>query len=171
MAKRKNIHLMVSQILKILISMKTKLVLSGKVLNTLCIWNMMHTVTRLKLKCNHIRKMRRQRKKLWRHTHTKKNGLHNLLKEMKIDGTLSSVCPNCYKATWIWKFVQCRFKASKLNAGHDGHLDKIYIILVDLLDLKAGFPLANFFIWSNFFHLKTIKSRTGSYFFCFKKSC
>ena len=33
------------------------------------------------------------------HTHTHKNGLHNLLKEMKIDGTLSSVYPNCYKAT------------------------------------------------------------------------
>ena len=155
MAKRKSIHLMVSQILKILISMKTKLVLSDKVLNTLCIWNMMHTVTRLTLKCNHIRKMRTKRKKLWRHTYT------------KIDGTLSSVYPNCYKATCIWKFVQCRLL---LNAGGGGYLDKIYIILVDIIDLKAGFPLAIFFIRSNFFHLKTIKSRTGSYFFCFEKS-
>ena len=40
-------------------------------------------------------------------------------------------------------------------------MDKIYKILVDILALKAGFSLANFFIQSNFFHLKTIKSRIG----------
>ena len=43
-------------------------------------------------------------------------------------------------------------------------------ILVDILDLKAGFPLANFFIRSDFFCSKTIKSRIGSYFFYFEKS-
>ena len=35
---------------------------------------------------------------------------------------------------------------SKLNAGCCGYLDKIYKILVDILDLKAGFPLAYFLI-------------------------
>ena len=49
-------------------------------------------------------------------------------------------------------------------------MDKIYKILVDILDLKAGFPLANFFIRSHFFRSKTIKSRIGSYFFHFDKS-
>ena len=34
---------------------------------------------------------------------------------------------------------------SKLNAGCGGYLDKIYKILDEILDLKAGFPLANFF--------------------------
>ena len=55
--------------------------------------------------------------------------------------------------------------------GCDGYLDKIYEILVDILDLKAGFPLANFFIGSDFFCLKTVKSRIGSSFFYFEKSC
>ena len=73
-------------------------------------------------------------------------------------------------AICIWKFVQCHFKASKLNLGCCGYLDKIYKILVDILDLKAGFPLANFFIRSDFFRSKTIKSRIGSYFFYFEKS-
>ena len=53
--------------------------------------------------------------------------------------------------------------------GCDGYLDKIYEILVDILDLKAGFPLANFFIGSDFFCLKTIKGRIRSYFFYLKK--
>ena len=35
--------------------------------------------------------------------------------------------------------------ASKLNVGWGGYLDKIYKILVDIVDLKAGFLLANFF--------------------------
>ena len=73
------------------------------------------------------------------------------------------------KATCIWKFVQRHFIASKLNAGCGGYLDKIYKILVDIIDLKAGFPLANFFIQSDFFRSKTIKSRIGSFFY-FKKS-
>ena len=30
------------------------------------------------------------------------------------------------------------------NAGCGGYLDKIYKILVDILDLKAGFPLFSF---------------------------
>ena len=34
-------------------------------------------------------------------------------------------------------------------------MDKIYKILLDILDLKAGFPIANFFIRSDFFHSKT----------------
>ena len=72
-------------------------------------------------------------------------------------------------AICIWKFVQCHFKASKLNLGCCGYLDKIYKILVDILDLKAGFLLANFIIGSNFFRLKTIKSRIGFYLFYFKK--
>ena len=59
------------------------------------------------------------------------------------------------KATRTWKFIQCHFIASKLNAGFGGYLDKIYKILVDILDLnKAVFPLANLFIRSNFFHSK-----------------
>ena len=73
------------------------------------------------------------------------------------------------KATSIWKFVQRHFIASKLNAECGGYLDKIYKILVDIIDLKVGFPLANFFIQSNFFRSKTIKSRMGSYFFTLKK--
>ena len=55
------------------------------------------------------------------------------------------------KATCIWKFVQHHFIASELNAGCGGYLDNIYNIHVDILDLKAGFPLANFVIPSNFF--------------------
>ena len=43
------------------------------------------------------------------------------------------------------------FYASKLNAGCVGYLDKSYKIFVDIIDLKAGFPLANFFIRSDFF--------------------
>ena len=35
---------------------------------------------------------------------------------------------------------------------------------------KAGFPLANFFIQSDFFRSKTVKSSIGSYFFYFEKS-
>ena len=54
------------------------------------------------------------------------------------------------------------FPSFKLNAGCGGYLDKIYKILVDILDLKAGFPLANFFIRSDFFRSKTIKVRIGS---------
>ena len=54
-------------------------------------------------------------------------------------------------------------------AGCGGYLDKIYKILVDILDVKAGFPLTNFFIRSDFFRSKTIKSRIGSYFFYFDK--
>ena len=60
---------------------------------------------------------------------------------------------------------------SKLNVGCGGYLDKIYKILVDILDVKAGFPLANFFIQINFFCSKTIRSRTGSYYFYLEKSC
>ena len=60
--------------------------------------------------------------------------------------------------------------ASKLNAGCGGYLDKIYKILVEILDLKACFPFANFFIRSDFFLSKTIESRIGSYFMYFKKS-
>ena len=47
------------------------------------------------------------------------------------------------KATSIWKFVQRHFIASKLNAECGGYLDKIYKILFDILDLKAGFLLVN----------------------------
>ena len=68
------------------------------------------------------------------------------------------------------KFVQRHFRASKLNARCEGYLDKVHKILVDILDLKAGFPLMNFFIRSDFFRLKTIKSRIGFYFFYFEKS-
>ena len=45
------------------------------------------------------------------------------------------------------------------KCGCSRYLDKIYKILVDILDLKARFPLANFFIRSNFFRSKTIKRR------------
>ena len=75
------------------------------------------------------------------------------------------------KATCIWKFFPRHFIASMLDAGCGGYLDKIYKILVDVLDLKAGFPLANFFIQSDFFCSKTMKSRIGFYFFLlWKKS-
>ena len=75
--------------------MKTKLVLSSKVLNTLCIWNAMHTIARLTLKCNHIRKMRRKRKKKpWRDRKILDCMIY--LKKWK-SMTLSSVYPNCYK--------------------------------------------------------------------------
>ena len=56
-----------------------------------------------------------------------------------------------------------------LNAGCDGYLDKIYKILVDRHDLKAGFPLAHFFIRNDFFRSKT-KLRIVSYFLLRKKS-
>ena len=49
-------------------------------------------------------------------------------------------------------------------------MDKIYKIIVDILDLKSGFPLANFFIRSDFFRSKTIKSRIlGPTFFTLTK--
>ena len=54
-------------------------------------------------------------------------------------------------------------------AGCSGCLNKIYKILVDIPDLKAGFPLADFFIRSDFFCSKTIKSRIASYFLTSKK--
>ena len=76
--------------------------------------------------------------------------------------------PGASKATCIWKFVQRHFIASKLNAWCGGYLDKIFEILVDILDLKTGFPLAIFFIGSDFFRSKTI-SRIGSYFFLLRK--
>ena len=63
-----------------------------------------------------------------------------------------------YKATCIWKFIQRPFIAPNLNARCGGYLDKIYKILVDIIYLKAGFPLDNFFLWSEFFCSKTIKS-------------
>ena len=47
-------------------------------------------------------------------------------------------------------------------------MDKIYKILVDILDLKAGFPLAILFIRSDFFRSKTMKNRID--FFDFEKS-
>ena len=69
------------------------------------------------------------------------------------------------KGTCTWKFIQCHFIASKLNTGCGGYVDKIYKILGDILDLKASFPLVNFFIRSEFFLSKIIKSRIGFYFF------
>ena len=61
------------------------------------------------------------------------------------------------KATSIWKFVQRHFIASKLNAECGGYLDKIYKILVDIIDLKAGFPFANFFHTKCLFSFKNNK--------------
>ena len=58
---------------------------------------------------------------------------------------------------------------SKLNAGCGGSLDKICKILVEILELKAAFPLANFFIRSDFFRSKTMKIRIESFFFTSKK--
>ena len=48
-------------------------------------------------------------------------------------------------------------------------MDKIYKILVDILDLKAGFPLATCFILSDFFHSKILKVGLGPTFFTLKK--
>ena len=48
-------------------------------------------------------------------------------------------------------------------------MDKIYKILFDRLDLKAGFPLVSFFIENDFFCAKTMKSRIRFYFFYFQK--
>ena len=48
-------------------------------------------------------------------------------------------------------------------------MDKIYKIIFDRLDLKAGFPLVSFFIESDFFRAKTMKSRIRFYFFYFQK--
>ena len=48
-------------------------------------------------------------------------------------------------------------------------MDKIYKILVDILQLKTGFPPANLFIRSDCFRSKTIKSRIESYFFLLRK--
>ena len=56
-----------------------------------------------------------------------------------------------------------------LNGGCGGYLDKIYKILVGILDLKTGFPLAIFSYEATFFVPKTIKSRIRSYFFTSKK--
>ena len=74
------------------------------------------------------------------------------------------------QATCILKFVQRHFIASKLNAECGGYLDKIYKILDDILDLKAGFLLVNFFIRSNFFRSKTIKQDWIFLFLLRKKS-
>ena len=41
-------------------------------------------------------------------------------------------------------FAQHHFVALKLNAGCGGYLDKVHKILVEILDLKAGFLLASF---------------------------
>ena len=68
------------------------------------------------------------------------------------------------------KVRSASFHIFKVAMDCSGYVDKIYEILVDILDLKAGFPLANFFIGSDFF-LKTVKSRIGSSFFYFEKSC
>ena len=61
------------------------------------------------------------------------------------------------------------FHSFKVKCG--GYLDKIYKILADILDLKAGFPLAFYFIRSDVFRSKTIKSRIGFYFLYLEKSC
>ena len=42
-------------------------------------------------------------------------------------------------------------------------MGKIYKDLADVLVLEAGFPLANFFMESDFFRSKIIKSRIGSF--------
>ena len=47
--------------------------------------------------------------------------------------------------------------ASKLNAGCSGYLDKIYKILVDILDLKAGFLLVKFFHTKQLFSFENNK--------------
>ena len=73
-----------------------------------------------------------------------------------------------YKTTCVWKFVQRNFIASKLNAGCGGYFLKICKILVDIVNLKAGFPFGNLFMGSDFFHSKAIKSGIGPYFFTSK---
>ena len=45
----------------------------------------------------------------------------------------------------------CLASFHSFKAGCGGYLDKIYEIPVDILDLKAGFLLANLFIGSDFF--------------------
>ena len=62
------------------------------------------------------------------------------------------------KTTCIWKFVQRHFIVSKLNTGCDYYLDNIYKILFYMLDLIAGFPLANFFIRREFFSSENNKN-------------
>ena len=67
------------------------------------------------------------------------------------------------------KVRSASFHSFKVKCGCDRYLDKIYKILVDIYALKSGFPLANFFIRSDFFRSKTIKRRIGSYVFTPKK--
>ena len=68
------------------------------------------------------------------------------------------------------KIRSASFHSFKVKCGMRWIFDKIYKILVDILDLEAGFPLANSFIRSDFFRSKTIESRIRSYFFYFGKS-
>ena len=68
-------------------------------------------------------------------------------------------------ATCNSKFIQCYLIPPKLNAGCSGYLDEIHKILVEILDLKVCFPPANFFIWTNFFWLKTSKKVTNQWEF------
>ena len=65
--------------------------------------------------------------------------------------------------------VQCHFIASKLNAGCGGYLDKIYKILVDILDLKAVFYLRIFSYEATFFVRKQWKVGFDPTFFTSKK--
>ena len=85
-------------------------------------------------------------------------------KTRKTRYTLVSYTYHWPKATCMWKFTQHHFIASKLNAGCSRYLDKIYKILVNILDLKADFHLANFFIWSNFFCSIIVRLQNSNFY-------
>ena len=56
-----------------------------------------------------------------------------------------------FNNTWLGhlhlKIRSASFHGFKVKCGGcGGYLDKIYKILVDILDLNAGFPIVNFFI-------------------------
>ena len=111
----------------------------------------------------------------WRHSQ------HSVTYSKKtVDNKQSKITKTRYKSFLIpfnydWyghfhlKVRSASFHSFKVKCGCDRYLDKIYKILVDIYALKSGFPLANFFIRSDFFRSKTIKRRIGSYFFTPKK--
>ena len=58
--------------------------------------------------------------------------------------TFAMVCKFFLLTTCIWKFAQHPFIALNLHAGCGGYLEKLYKILVDILDLKAVYQLQIF---------------------------
>ena len=98
------------------------------------------------------------------------NNLNAAFQTKKPAKTINSI----WRSGFPWRvlrslLVQCHFIASKLNAGCGGYLDKVYKILVDILDLKAVFYLRIFSYEATFFVRKQWKVGFDPTFFTSKK--